>query len=139
MKHYIILTLLLFAAGCSGGIKISGTVTYEEDGSPVKHGSVVFGDAQNTYQGLIKDGKYVSGNKQPNRGIPAGQYKVWLLNADDVDWKPNADNTDKVRVYTQNVAPEYTSSSTTPLTFEVKSSGAKTFDIKVKRAENSVR
>jgi hypothetical protein len=132
MKHFITITLLLLAAGCSGGIKISGTVMYEEDGSPVKHGSVVFGTEKNTYQGLIKDGKYVSGRERPNQGIPAGQYKVWLLNVDDVDWKPNADNTDSVRVYTQNIDPQYISSSTTPLTLEVKS-GTKTFDIKVRK------
>jgi hypothetical protein len=70
--------LLLCLCGFGNGIKISGTVTYEEDGSPVEHGFVNFSGVTGCFSGMIKNGTYVTGGQKAVQGIPAGQYKVWF-------------------------------------------------------------
>ncbi|MDR0608629.1 MAG: hypothetical protein LBG58_00790, partial [Planctomycetaceae bacterium] len=69
---------VLCLCGCGNGIKISGTVTYEEDGLPVERGFINFSGAAGSFSGIIKNGKYVTGGEKAVQGIPAGQYKVWF-------------------------------------------------------------
>ncbi|MDR3181626.1 MAG: hypothetical protein LBT89_01695 [Planctomycetaceae bacterium] len=135
MKHFIAITLLLLAAGCSGGIKISGTVTYEEDGSPVKSGTVTFSGTQGNFTGVITNGKYATGNVRSVGGIPEGSYKVFFSGIADAEYT----KVDKGGVMdwetkvTYLITPEYTSAATTPISFDVVKGGAKTFDIKVRK------
>ncbi|MDR3234710.1 MAG: hypothetical protein LBT46_13795 [Planctomycetaceae bacterium] len=141
-KHFFTLTLLLLlaAAGCSGGIKITGTVSYEDDGSPVKAGTVTFSGAQGNFTGVIKNGKYATGNVRSVGGIPEGSYKVFFSGIADAEYK----QVDKGGVMdwetkvTYLIMPEYTSAATTPISFEAVKGGPKVFDIKVRKPPAAV-
>jgi hypothetical protein len=137
MKHITI--LLLFCAlsciGCSSGTKVSGKITFEEDGSPVSKGVIVF-DAlqQNSYAAKINaDGSYISANKKQNQGIPPGNYKIWLAQTEQIENTYGPAGETLVSKAIPQIAKEYCSVKTTPLELEVKSGGAMTFDIVIKK------
>ncbi|GHT10494.1 hypothetical protein FACS1894170_02660 [Planctomycetales bacterium] len=134
MKHIILLSALfaIVIAGCGDSrILITGTITYEDDGSPMNTGNIQFESAANTYSGLIEDGKYKTGGQKAVQGIPPGEYKVWISGA-----YAQVSDGDKTGLgVLPLVADEYCSATKTPLSFEVKPGGATTFDIKVKRPE----
>jgi hypothetical protein len=139
MKHIILLLsfVVLCFAGCSDHILITGTVTYE-DGSPVKSGIINFdpGTAK-IYSGSIKDGKYSTGGQKTVQPIPPGTYKIWIMAFDAVPLQKEKKDKDGKSTDEWRSVPlvpgEYASPDTTPLSFEVKSGGPKTFDIVISK------
>ncbi|MDR3233455.1 MAG: carboxypeptidase-like regulatory domain-containing protein [Planctomycetaceae bacterium] len=123
MKHCITLTLLLlFAAGCSGRVGVSGKVSYD-DGQPVEGCSVLFRSAGENYQGIADEkGKYQLGSGGNTNGIRPGIYQVTVAST----YNDENENT----VY--KVSPKYAETGTSGLTCEVK--GKTVFDIKVEHA-----
>ena len=106
-----------------------------DDGTPITRGSVVFNSEKESFFGIItSDGHYSTGGAKEIQGIPDGVYTVWLSGTEEevnkLDTAGNVTN----YVVTQTVAMEYTSASRSPLRFEVKKGGSRTFDIKVERA-----
>ncbi|MDR1960286.1 MAG: carboxypeptidase-like regulatory domain-containing protein [Planctomycetaceae bacterium] len=77
MKHFYLLLLLCFAAGCgSGDLAVTGTVSLE-DGSPLTKGSVALSTDAKTFTGTIgADGKFSMGRTENGQGIPAGHYNI---------------------------------------------------------------
>jgi len=131
MKRFIYLIFLCYFVGCSQGTLITGTVRYE-DGTPITHGNVVFDSAKESFVGEItSDGKYATGRLKQNQGIPDGVYTVWLSSTEEREAFSVGPAID-YRV-TELVAPEYRSPASSPLRFEVKRGGERTFDIVVKR------
>ncbi|MDR3232727.1 MAG: hypothetical protein LBT46_03530 [Planctomycetaceae bacterium] len=124
MKHYIILTLFLalLTAGCSNRILIKGTVTYEDDGSPVRHGIIHFDSDKGSYSSTFTNGNYKTGGEKKVQGIPPGQYTVWLSNVHD--------STEEGGIV-RRVSSEFCSRKNSPFAFEVKKGGPKRFDLKV--------
>jgi hypothetical protein len=127
-----VLCLLFCFTGCSGKIKISGTVTFS-DGTPVTKGNVVFDNGTQSYFGIIKDGTYVTGGNKAIEGIPNGTYKVWLAQTETTENTLDTDGHVTSYKVTQTIAKKFTSPNTTELTFEVKPDGQKTFDIVVEK------
>ncbi|MDR0392307.1 MAG: hypothetical protein LBH59_10405 [Planctomycetaceae bacterium] len=126
--------LLLSLVGCSGNIKVSGTVKYT-DGSPLTLGTVIFGNGNNQYQGDIKnDGTFKIEGINAGSGIPKGQYKVWLANTTIAGYlmKKNErgeEVTDKY-IETVHVAKQFNSADTSGFSADVDASH-QTFDFVV--------
>lgn len=72
---------LTLCVGCSGNVKITGRVTYE-NGQPLTIGQVVFDNG--FYIGksdLDKNGEYSLHSMSRNDGIRKGQYKAFIVGA----------------------------------------------------------
>ncbi|MDR2439935.1 MAG: hypothetical protein LBE12_11265 [Planctomycetaceae bacterium] len=135
MKNKLILffagVLLLSFVGCSGGIKVNGTVKYD-DGSALPMGTVIFGNGKDQYQGDIKnDGTFSIEGMKAGSGIPKGQYQVWLANTTIVEYQmkknENGEEVLDKRVETVHVSQKFNSPETSGFSANVDSSH-KTFD-----------
>jgi hypothetical protein len=123
--------LLLLLVGCSGNIKVNGTVKYV-DGSTLTTGTVIFGNGKDQYQGDVKnDGTFRIEGVKAGSGIPKGQYKVWLANTTIVEYQmkknSNGEEVADKRVETVHVTQQFNSPETSGLSAEVDASH-KTFD-----------
>lgn len=83
MKRISIVALFLalfVVAGCSGNVKVSGTVSFSDDGAPVESGMVYFVSKTSDFsaRGNIVDGKYVVSSIKENDGLPKGDYDVYF-------------------------------------------------------------
>jgi hypothetical protein len=124
---FFLAMIVLCSYGCGSGIKISGTVTYEEDGSPVERGFINFSSTTGTFSGIIKDGNYVTGGQKAVQGIPAGQYKVWFSGVQKGEYIGIDPKTGMAEssIITPLIADEFCAENKTPISFEVKPSGQK--------------
>ncbi len=124
--HLCCLVILLAVAGCGKGfVPFSGKVTFEEDGSPLTKGTVVFATA--TFQaegGLGPDGTYHLGSLKSKDGLPPGNYKVFVTGAGTVNDKEK---------FVSDIDPTFADRTTTTLTCDVPASGKDSFDFKVKK------
>ncbi|MDR1485103.1 MAG: hypothetical protein LBT09_09810 [Planctomycetaceae bacterium] len=128
--------LLLLLSGCSGNIKVDGTVKYV-DGSALTTGTVIFGNGKNQYQGDIKnDGTFRIEGIKTGSGIPKGKYNVWLANTTIVEYKmkknSNGEDVADKRIETVNVIQKFNSPETSGLSADVDASH-KNFDFIVER------
>jgi hypothetical protein len=137
MRAIITIALLFFTTfilGCGNGVRVTGKVMYEDDGSPLSTGVVVFENDETSYRAVVKpDGSFALGVTRDAQKIPAGNYKVWLADTMTFEGFPAK----RYTLYTYTASEEYTSVSTTPLTAEVNS-GSRFFELKVKKAEPAV-
>ncbi|GHT13554.1 hypothetical protein FACS1894170_09690 [Planctomycetales bacterium] len=137
MKHIILLFSLfaLCVAGCSNNVRVSGKVTYEDDGSPLKYGVVMFVAEKNQFRGIIKDGVYDVGDVKQGEGIPPDTYKVWLINTERSELRiyPDGSVAFDEWVSFPQVAEEFTQPNKTSLELAVSSGGRVTYDIAVKK------
>ncbi len=89
MRFYwtcVVAVLSLFALGCGDAnrVNVRGTVTFSDDGSPLKRGVVCFDNEKVMARGTLKpDGSYTIGVERDGRGIPPGSYKVSILFAEE--------------------------------------------------------
>jgi len=75
--YFIFLSFLIpIAFGCSGKVKVTGTVKYSDDDSLVNSGEIVFSDGVTSARGSIKNGRYSVGLLKDGEGIPSGNYQV---------------------------------------------------------------
>jgi hypothetical protein len=72
----MLLLMCLFVLGCSQNVKVTGKVTYSDNGDPVKFGTVIFTGEKEFGQGTINDGKYSVGLSKDGEGILPGTYTV---------------------------------------------------------------
>ena len=135
MKHTIIsvimLLLLLVANGCgSGNQQLTGTVTYSDDGSPVKAGMVVLTSEGKSGRGDIgPDGKFTIGFESEKNGIPKGKtYTVTIVNAQE---ETGLDKSG-MPIMTQLIDQKYSNAATSGFTFTSDGS-TKALDLKVDR------
>lgn len=127
------LALLTLSVGCKKEIMITGTVKYS-DGEAMTHGSVVFDSGTDSYFGRIdKSGNYTTGGEKEKQGIPPGSYKIWISGTKiEIGADPTSKGESRGEIK-ETVAEIFTSPSETPLSFEVKADGPKTFDITIER------
>ncbi|MDR2644249.1 MAG: hypothetical protein LBC74_15825 [Planctomycetaceae bacterium] len=141
MKKFLLFFLLLFVlVGCSDKVSLKGRVTFSDDGSPVKAGTVCFvnGVFQATGK-LNSEGYYVVGTDKASDGLPLGIYKVYIAEAKQQKGTKKVpqldiDGTRKEvdePVYEELVDRKFCNAETSGLTFEVK--GSSIFDFKVDR------
>ncbi|MDR0610759.1 MAG: hypothetical protein LBG58_11660 [Planctomycetaceae bacterium] len=133
-KFYCIFTLLLMCiCGCgTGNQRLSGKVTFSDDGSPLTVGMVCFENAENGELGrgeIQSDGTYVVGFESDKNGIPKGTYKVFISNAIQ---EKGFDTKTGMPVAEQLIDPKYSSAYASGLTFTADSK-TKTFNITVER------
>jgi hypothetical protein len=133
MRHLlfsVFFLLLVVFAGCSGNVKVGGTVTFE-DGSPLECGTIAFTNGANQARSDIgKDGKYVLGTLTDKDGIAQGEYIVYITGAETVTPNPKNETTS---FYTPLVDPKFTSDKTSPL--KIKIDKEQTYDVKIEKAK----
>ena len=99
-------------------------MTFEEDGTPLKVGSVIFATTTYEAKGIIgTDGKYTMGSIDLADGLPKGSYKVYISGAQEE--LPSG----QMRSL---IDPQYGNFSSTPLTCDIPAP-KNTFDIQVPR------
>lgn len=122
----VVLFSLLLTTGC-GKPKISGTVVYADDGSPVTHGVVIFHRDNTIARGIIKEGgKYVVGSIEDKDGLPKGQYRVSIK-----ETQINTSPRHLLPKWKNVIHSKYESPDTSELSVDIQKS--QTFDIKVDR------
>ena len=120
--------VLLLIAGCGTNVSMKGKVTFEDDGSPLTKGQVVFSTPTFQASGELKeDGSFVIGSQRSNDGLPPGTYKVAIFGAED-----SIDTNSVSQPSYSLIDPKYSSPQTTDLTFEVTPS-TRVYNIKVPR------
>jgi hypothetical protein len=132
-----LLLVCLVALGCSRNVSVTGTVTFSDNGEPVKFGMVLFTGEKNIGRGVIKDGKYSIGLARDGEGIPPGTYTV----SSNMPWTPYvplpppiSDPAQTVQQVPQEQQEYYTTKE--PKTIEVKKS--MTYDFQVEREKPGV-
>jgi hypothetical protein len=130
MKFRLLLfvAMLIFCtcAGCTKNVRLGGQVTYSDDGSPLTTGTVCFETDAYTARGNLKpDGTYTLTSVTENDGLPAGLYRVSVLNAIKGFGEDDATNIPLID-------PKYGSGSASGITFQVTPS-SKRFDFTVER------
>ncbi|MGL4943793.1 MAG: hypothetical protein ACRC46_11465 [Thermoguttaceae bacterium] len=124
-----VLVVAVFLSGCSGGVGVTGKVTFP-DGTPVTKGEVNFQSAKDLVSGTISpDGTYKLEGATKGSGIPAGTYQVFIVGTQVIDTKGSPNPSDAV--VTETVAKKFSNRETSGLTCEVK--GATVFDIAVEK------
>jgi len=131
----IILISLCFTIGLTIGcgsdgnkMKISGTVTFSDDGSPLTTGTVMMTSSTKYVRGDLNDkGEYSLGELKDGDGVPLGEYRVSICGAYEATLPDPPYSTPSY------IHAKYESPDRSGLKFEVKKDGPKTFDIKVDR------
>jgi hypothetical protein len=130
----ILLIVFLFVTGCSNKATVTGTVTYSDNGEPVRSGIVVFTGEKEMGRGVIRDGRYSIGLSADGEGIHPGRYTV-LANSlpSEMDMVETVDILgNRTRVLPEQM--EYYKTKE-PQTIEVK--GSMTYDFTVERITSS--
>jgi hypothetical protein len=133
LSFCLLLCVSFCCLGCNArSTLITGSVSYDEDGSPMGFGQIAFSNNTSEFIGEIQpDGTYKTGGIKEVDGIPDGIYKVYFKQTEEVippDFVKKIPPKEIPRI-----AAEFTSVNSTPLTFEVKRGGTTTFNIKVKK------
>jgi hypothetical protein len=135
MKFYHAFVLLFVCVcfiGCSENQRLSGKVTFSDDGSPLTTGMVCFENAENGKLGrgeINANGTYVVGFENDKDGIPKGTYKVFISNAIK---EKGIDKKTGMPINEQLIAPKYSNANISGLTFTADGK-TKTFNITVER------
>ena len=114
--------------GCPSGtkMKVSGNVTFSDDGSPLTAGTVVMESGTTRVMGVINDkGYYSLGELVDGDGVPFGEYRVTIAGA-----REQLPTGFPGKYY---IDSKYERPNTSGLTFEAKKGGPKTFDFTVDR------
>jgi hypothetical protein len=124
------LVLVVFFAGCGGGkVPLKGTVTFEDDGSPLTQGTVAFLKGGLISTGTIQsDGTFTVGTEKATDGLPPGTYQVYITGAEKVI----STTEDGTNTYEPQIAKKHENPDTSQLTVEIDAS-TKPLSIKVER------
>jgi len=129
-----VMLILLLCCGCGNKVPLTGTVTFEDDGSPLTHGVVCFAKPGFLARGALdSNGTYRMSSTGTNDGLPKGTYKVYLVGAElaSVDGGGNS-------TYTPLVHSRYENAETSGLEFEVDGK-TRRFDFTVERVNTNRR
>ena len=124
-----LLLLLTLMVGCGDNKqKLTGTVVFSDDGSPLQTGIVILESNNKIGRGEIgSDGKFVVGFESEKDGIPKGEtYKVTIVNALDET------KTDRTGVSTPLIDNKYSDPNKSGLTFTADGK-TNSLDLKVDR------
>lgn len=125
------LLLVLTLNGCGGGKqKLTGTVTFSDDGSPVKAGTVILTSEGKSGRGdIADDGKFTIGFESEKDGIPkGGTYKVTIVNA----LEETGTDRSGMPIMTPLIDPKYSDPNKSGFTFTADGK-TKALDLKVDR------
>ena len=128
-----LVVLVLLSAGCNGSkMKVSGQVTFSDDGSPLTVGMVVMESGTTRVSGKL-DGKgnFKLGELNDGDGVPFGEYKVCIAGCRET--LPSGFPGEYL-IDSKFERPEHSG-----LTFVVKNDGPKTFDFKVDRPTKKLK
>ena len=126
----------ILCVGCSGNVKLSGTVSYSDDNAPVESGMVYFvsQDGKFSAHGNIQNGEFTVSSVKENDGLPKGTYDVYFSGTEKVVKEgktlPNGDTTEPETA--PAIDAKYMSASTSGITQTVDGS-TKTVEYKVDR------
>ena len=129
----IVVVVSLLAVGCGDAnrVKVRGTVSFSDDGSPLPRGMVCFDNDTIMARGTVApDGSYAIGVEKDGRGIPPGSYNVSIFFAQEEIPGGSA----YAPRYKQLIDGKYASRDTSGIAVVVDSSTTR-FDIKVDRAK----
>lgn len=130
---------LLAAAGCSGNVKLSGTVSYSDDGAPVEAGTVCFASTTGDFmaRGNIENGNFTVSSIKENDGLPPGTYDVYFTGIEGVvkEGSTNADGESTEPETAPTIDLKYLSASTSGIQQTVDKS-TKTVEYKLDRNPN---
>ena len=86
LRRLLILPALLLIVGCSGNVKITGTVTYSDDGAPVETGTVCFISTTSDFmsRGTITNGTFTMSSVKADDGLPPDTYDVYFTGVEGV-------------------------------------------------------
>ncbi len=137
--HFLLGLVLLFSAGCSGNVSLSGKVV-DTEGNPITVGMVNFTSDKGLSRGKINaDGSYTIGTLKDKDGLPPGKYKVYVTGAEVPMASKGPARVDamgqpvpQMAGFQKLVATKYTTEKDTPLTCEVPAKGNK-FDVIVEK------
>lgn len=126
--------LAVLFSGCGSNVRVTGTVQFD-DGSPLETGIVVFQSQAHVAKGKLKPGgRFVMGSVREHDGLPPGDYKVYIVGADQLPpgYVPpkGSDETGLVSL----LAPAYCDPYSTPIEFRV--SRRSDFQVTVKPSGN---
>lgn len=124
MKRYfytLLLLVLVCCLGCTGRIPAHGVVKFS-DGTPLESGTIFMSNGLVMFQGgLQENGRFSIGEWKDGDGIPPGQYRVWIANANKIEnvYDKTGEKVVK-RIDITVIDRKYESPDTSGLTFEVK-------------------
>lgn len=76
------LGLAFVTVGCGNKVRLHGTVTFSDDGTPLPMGTVCFENENFVARGIIgENGDFVVGSNAKRDGIPPGIYRVIVTGA----------------------------------------------------------
>ena len=80
LAFFAILLLLCVAVGCGGHVPMTGTVVFDDDGSPLTHGVVILSTPTFQSRGeLDSQGRFTMGSYGVADGLPPGTYGVAVV------------------------------------------------------------
>ena len=123
------IAIVCSAIGCSQNVKLTGTVVFSDDGSPLPKGTVCLTTADFMARGDIGlDGSFTMGSTSQKDGIPPGTYQVHIINSEKVVGV----SAEGMTLYEEVIDAKYTSATTSELSITVDGK-TKGYDIKVGR------
>jgi hypothetical protein len=90
MRYLTFSILLLFVVGC-GNVPLGGRVTFTDNGEPLTTGTVCFVSGNQQATGKIDANGYYKVNFGAKSGIPRGEYKVCIQEADQEEAVPTGE------------------------------------------------
>ena len=86
LRCLFLFSALAFVVGCSGNVKLTGTVSYSDDGAPVETGTVCFVSKSSDFmsRGNITDGTFTMSTLKADDGLPPGDYDVYFTGVEGV-------------------------------------------------------
>ena len=84
VKYAFLVLALALCVGCSGNVKLSGTVVYSDDNTPVETGMIYFTTPSYSAHGSIVDGQFTVSSVKENDGLPPGEYDVYFSGVERV-------------------------------------------------------
>jgi len=126
------IVLPFFLIGCSDHVRLSGQVTYSDDGAPLETGRVLFEPESGSFhaRGTIgTDGRYTLATHKPGDGLPPGKYRVYLEDTSRWETPPGAERSVEMPL----IESKYNYPDSSGLVLDVNRSTRK-FDFQVDRA-----
>jgi hypothetical protein len=143
IKYLTFSILLLFVAGC-GNAPLNGRITFTDNGEPLTKGTICFVSGNQQATGKIDANGYYSVNFGAKSGIPKGEYKICIQEADNEEAVPTGEtilnpttgkNEPETFIKrTSLIAAKYVNIETSGLKFTVDGK-KKTLDITVDRPD----
>lgn len=134
-RFFLLLFVLALLTGCGNKQRLGGKVTFADDGSPVVRGVVFFSTPTLVAQGAIReDGSYVVGTDRLDDGLPYGEYEVYVIGTDHIEFKNDRKGA-KREHHTPMVDPKYSKAETSGLRFTADGK-TKRFDLQLDRASS---